>query len=268
MSFGPAFHKEWLEQRRTYRLLIVAVVLLLFGLMSPLLARYTPEIIRLAAPKGEELIKLIPPPTAGDAVDQYLKNITQFGVLLALIMTMGTMSLEKDRGTAALMLSKPLSRTAFVLAKFASLALTFALSLLLAGAAGFYYTWVLFGPLSLPGWLGLNLLVLLFLLVFVALSLLCSTLTKSQVLAGGMSFGLWLTLSLLGAFPRIGDYLPRQLTDWAARVGKGGGLVSLGDLSPLIDGRNGSFWPALAVSLGLIVGSLLAACLIFKQQEL
>lgn len=268
MSCGPAFRKEWLEQRRTYRLLIVAVVLLLFGLMSPLLARYTHEIIRMAAPQGEEIIKLIPPPAAGDAVDQYLKNITQFGVLLALLMTMGTMSLEKDRGTAALMLSKPLRRTAFVLAKFSSLALTFALSLLLAGAAGYCYTWALFGPPDLPGWLGLNALIFVFLLVYVALTLLCSTLTKSQVLAGGMSFGIWMALSLLGALPGVGDYLPRQLTDWGARLGKGSGAFSFGDLSPLIDVRNGSFWPALAVSLGLIAAALLAACLIFKRQEL
>jgi len=268
MGFGAAFRKEWLEQRRTFRLLIVAVVLLLFGLMSPLLARYTTEIIRLAAPQGEEIIKLIPPPTSGDAVDQYLKNITQFGVLLALLMTMGTMSLEKDRGTAALMLAKPLSRTAFVLGKFASLALTFTLSLLLAGAAGYYYTWILFGAPDLPGWLGLNLLTLVFLLVYVALTLLCSTLTKSQVLAGGMSFGLWIVLGLLGALPRVGDYLPRQLTDWAAKLGKGTGMVSTGDLSLLVDGRSGAFWPALAVSLGLIIASLLAACLIFNRQEL
>jgi ABC-2 type transport system permease protein len=268
MIWAPAFRKEWLEQRRTYRLLIVSVVLALFGLLSPLFARYTRELVRMAAPMGEEIIKLIPPPTAADAVDQYLKNISQFGVLLTLLMTMGTMSLEKDRGTAALMLSKPLSRSAFVLAKFASLGLTFGIGLLLAGAAGFYYTRVLFGPPDPLGWLGLNALTLVFLLVYVALTLLCSTLTKSQVLAGGMSFGVWMALSLLGAIPGIGDYLPRQLTDWAARLAKGRGAVSLGDLSPLIDVRDGSFWPALAVSLGLIAASLMAACLIFKRQEL
>ncbi|MBM3296292.1 MAG: hypothetical protein FJY83_01700 [Candidatus Aminicenantes bacterium] len=268
MSWAPAFRKEWLEQRRTYRLLIVAVVLTLFGLLSPLFARYTPEIIRMVAPMGEEIIKLLPPPSAGDAVDQYLKNITQFGVLLALLMTMGTMSLEKDKGTAALMMAKPLSRGEFVLAKFASLSLTFSLGVFLAGAAGYYYTLVLFGPLDPAGWVGLNLLVLVFLLVHVALTLLCSTLTKSQVLAGGMSFGIWMVLSLLGALPRVGDVMPRHIMDWAARLGKGSGMTSLMDLSPLVDGRSGDHWPALAVSAFLIVGSLLASCLIFKRQEL
>ncbi|NOZ73089.1 MAG: hypothetical protein GXP38_14485 [Chloroflexi bacterium] len=49
MSFLTALRKEWLELWRTYRLLVVGVVLLLFGLLSPLLAKYTPEIIKLIA---------------------------------------------------------------------------------------------------------------------------------------------------------------------------------------------------------------------------
>ena len=58
--------------------------------------RYSPEVIRLALPEGEEILKLIPSPTAADAVSQYLKNISQFGILLAVRMTMGAVALEKD----------------------------------------------------------------------------------------------------------------------------------------------------------------------------
>ena len=39
MNFYPVFRKEMMEQWRTYRMLIVAVVLFLFGLTSPLMAR-------------------------------------------------------------------------------------------------------------------------------------------------------------------------------------------------------------------------------------
>jgi len=253
MRFGTALRKEWLEQLRSYRLLITAVVLTLFGLLSPLIARYTPDIIRLALPQGEEITKLIPPPSAVDSVAQYLKNITQFGVLLALLMAMGLVAQEKDKGTAALMLSKPLGRSAFLLAKFCSLALTFTLSIVLAGAAGYYYTLVLFGPMDLGAWLGLNALVLVFLLVYVSLTLLCSTLTRSQVLAGGLATGVWMALSLLGALPGIGDYSPRQVIGWATALGAG----SLE-----------THWPALGLSLALIVGGLAGACAIFNRQEL
>lgn len=255
MIFWVALRKEMLEQWRSYRLLIVGVVLLLFGLASPVLAKYTPEILRLAVPKGQatELLNLIPEPTVADAVAQYVKNTSQFGILLALLMAMGMVALEKDKGTAALMLSKPLPRGVFLLAKFAALGLTFALGILLAGVAGYFYTVLLFGSLSLPAWLGLNGLLLLCLLVYIALTLFCSTLTHSQVVAAGLAFGFLIVLGFLGALPRLGDYLPNRLISWGA------GLFAATGTAP---------WGALWVSLGLIAASLLAAWLIFRRQEL
>src|SRR4030042_2745633 len=107
MRLFVAFRKEWMELIRSYRLLIVAVVLVFFGLTSPLLAKFTPEIISFI-PGGTDISKLIPPPTVWDAVTQYVKNMTQFGIILALLLTMGAVAQEKDKGTAAMMLVKPL----------------------------------------------------------------------------------------------------------------------------------------------------------------
>lgn len=251
--FWVALRKELLEQWRSYRLVIVGAVLLVFGLASPLLAKYGPEMIRLALPEGEAILQLIPEPTTADAVSQYLKNISQFGILLAVLMTMGSVAQEKDKGTAALMLVKPLPRLVFLAAKMVALGLTFATGIVLAGIACYYYTMLVFEALSLSAWLALNGLLLLFILVYVALTLLCSTLSKSQVVSGALAFGFLVILSALGAVPRLGDYLPGRLTTWAV------GLFS---------GASGSAWPALAVSVGLIVAALLAAWLIFERQEL
>lgn len=251
--FWVALRKELIEQWRSYRLLVVGVVLLVFGLTSPLLAKYGPELIRLALPEGEEILKLIPSPTATDAVSQYLKNISQFGILLAILMTMGSVAQEKERGTAALMLVKPMPRGVFLVAKMVALGLTFAIGIFLAGAACYYYTMLMFEALSLPAWLALNGLLLLFILVYVALTLLCSTLSQSQVVSGALAFGFLVVLSALGAVPRLGDYMPGRLTTWA------GGLFA-GDV--------GSAWGALVVSVGLIVAALLVAWLIFERQEL
>jgi len=255
MIFWVALRKELLEQWRSYRLLIVGVVLLSFGLASPLLARYTPELLKLAVPPGmgPAILNLIPTPTIADAVDQYLKNMSQFGILLALLMTMGTVAQEKDKGTAALMLVKPMPRGVFLGAKFVALALTFAASILLAGFACYYYTLLLFGALNLPMWLAVNGLLLLSLLVYVALTLLCSTVTRSQVVAAGMAFGVLILLSAGGAIPRVGDYLPGRLTGWAGGLAKGAAVAA---------------WPALWVSVGLILAALLVAWILFERQEL
>lgn len=251
--FWVALRKELVEQWRSYRLLAVGAVLLVFGFVSPLLAKYAPELLRLALPEGEQILQLIPPPTAADAVSQYLKNISQFGILLAVLMSMGTVAREKDTGTAALMVVKPLPRGVFLVAKMVALGLTFAVGIFLAGAASYYYTMLLFETLSLAAWLALNGLLLLFILVYVALTLLCSTLTRSQVISGALAFGFLVVLSMIGAVPKLGDWMPGRLTTWA------GGLFAGG-----VDAA----WPALGVSVGLIVAALLVAWLVFERQEL
>ena len=252
MSLFVAFRKEWLEFIRTYRLLIVAIVLVFFGLTSPLLAKFTPEIISLI-PGGAEISKVIPTPTVWDAVAQYVKNMAQFGIILALLLTMGAVALEKDKGTAAMILVKPMPRGEFLGAKFLALAAMFAICLIAAGLACYYYTLLLFEAMDIVRWLWLNALLFLYVMVYVALTLFCSTLTKSQAAAGGIALGLMVVLGLVGAIPGLGKYLPGELIAWGTR---------------LMQGDNGTSWTALGVSLGLIVISLLAAWLVFKKQEL
>ena len=254
MVFWVALRKELFEQWRSYRLLIVAVVLLLFGgFMAPLTAKYTPELIKALAPEGDEIAKLVPAPTAAVAVEEYVQNISQFGVLVALLVTMGAVAREKERGTAALMLVKPLPRGVFLAAKFGALGVTFAISVLIAATASYYYTMLLFEALDISSWLALNGLLLLFLLVYVALTILCSTLAKSQVIAGGLAFGLLMLLSVLGALPTLGDYLPGRLVSWASVVMNNGG---------------GASWSALWGSVGVILTALLGAWAILERQEL
>lgn len=161
MSILVALRKELLELVRTYRLLVVVVVLLVWGLASPVLAKLTPQMLALI-PGGEMYVQLIPLPTIADAVAQYVKNMSQFGVILALLLTMGAVAQEKERGTAALMLSKPLSRGAFLAAKALALGLALAAGTALAGAGAYYYTVLLFGAPSAGGWLALNALLALF----------------------------------------------------------------------------------------------------------
>lgn len=251
-TFWVALRKELMEQWRSYRLLIASVILVIFGLLSPLTAKYTPELLKLL-PNGEAIAQLVPPPTAMDSVGQYVKNIGQFGVILALLMTMGVVAQEKDKGTAAMVLVKPLPRGLFLLAKFVALGLTFTTSIVLAGIACYYYTLLLFKALDVKAWLALNGLMLLFVLVYVALTLFCSTVTKSQVAAGGLAFGVLLVLAIPGSIPGIGEYLPNQLVNWGVS---------------LMAGQTEMYWPAFWLSLGLILVAFISAWLIFERQEL
>lgn len=247
-----ALRKELLEIVRSHRLTILGAVLLLFGFLSPALARFTPELVRLV-PGGEALAALIPEPSMADAVGQYVKNTTQFGTILALLLAMGMVAQEKDKGTAALVLVKPLSRSGFLMAKFAALTVAFAVSVAAAGAGAYLYTAILFEPPAPGRWIALNGFLLLFLLVYAAWTLLCSTLARSTLIAGALAFGAVVLLGGLGAIPRIGDYLPARLPSCGATLAAGGSC---------------SWGPAAAVCGGSIALALGLACLALERQEL
>ncbi len=217
MNLMTSLRKELLEAWRGRRFLVAIILLGAFGMMSPLLARFMRELFT-AIPGAEIYSAMIPEPTTLDAIGQYVKNIEQFGILLALLLSMGLMAIEKERGTAALMLSKPLSRTAFLVAKFLGMAVVLAIALAVAAIGGYYYTLYLFEPLPLGAWLGLNGSMGLLMLVIVAITLLFSTLFTSQAAAAGVAFGVYLLISLFGNIPAISPYIPDRVVAWGVSL--------------------------------------------------
>ncbi|MHB9032014.1 MAG: ABC transporter permease [Anaerolineae bacterium] len=253
MIFILALNKELMGLRRSGKLLVLAAVLLLFGLTSPFLAKFTPEILKMV-PGAEQFSQLVPAPTLADAVGQYVKNVSQFAVLLGLVLTMGMVAGEKDKGTAGLILTKPLPRPVFIMAKFTALALIFAISIALGALGAWYYTRLLFGPLAPLPFTALNLTLWVWTLVYVAAVLLFSTLSKSQALAAGLGLVFLIVLGLFGAVPAWKPAMPDTLLQW-------------GTLDAL--GAAGAFpWAALVTSLAIIGLALLAACALLQRQEL
>jgi ABC-2 type transport system permease protein len=252
MNFLAVLRKETLEQWRTHRFLVAAAVLLVFGLLSPVVAKLMPEIFKMF-PGAEPFVAMMPQPTVKDAVDQYVKNIGQFALIIGILMTMGSVAQEKDKGTAALMLVKPMSRWTFLLAKLMALLAVFAVSILLAAFGAYGYTLFLFGPMPLLPWVALNSLLLVYTLVYVALTLFFSTLGRSQALAGGLSLAALAVLGILGSIPGVNEFVPGQLANWGAGLMAHSGQPA---------------WPALGISIGLILASLVGGWLVLRRQEL
>ena len=251
-SFFIATRKELIQQWRTKRVLVVCVVFLVFGLLSPLAAKFTPQMLTLV--KGaEQFANLIPQPTINDAMTQYIKNITQFDFIIAILVGMGAVASEKERGTAALILSKPMSRWAFLISKFVAQALLYAVAFLLAALAAYYYTLVLFGPLDLGAFLLGSALLWVWLLCYAAVTLLGSTIGNSVGSGAGLAFVGAVVLLLLGAVPIVGSVAPSGLVGWASQMG----------LPDAVTANAG----ALAGSITLIVILLIASLAVFEEQE-
>lgn len=252
IGLGPLLRKELLEAWRTRRALVVAIVFTAFGIASPYLARYLPELIKSLA--GGQVQIVIPPPTVGDAVDQFQKNLGQAGILTAVLLAMGSVAIEKERGTAALVLSKPASRGAYLLAKMLAMAATLGAGLLLASVAGYAYTALLFQALPGLGWAAMTGLLLLMLVVYAALTFLGSVLTRSAIAAAAIGVGGLLVVALVSVLPTIGAYTPGGLSapGRALALGTDPGVV----LGPVL------------VNLGLLAGLFAVAWVAFRRQEL
>jgi ABC-2 type transport system permease protein len=244
--------KELLEQWRTMRLPLVSIVFVLIGLGSPLLARFTPEIIRAVA--GDQLPIVLPRPTAADAIDQLAKNLNQFGALIAILLAMGSVASEKERGTAALLLAKPVGRAGFLLAKLVAIGATLGLATLLAVLAAWFYTLVLFAPLPPAGMAASAVLDWLLLMSWAAITFLGSTLSRSSVAAAGLGIAGLIVIGVLSAFPPIAPWLPTGVVGPAR-------AFALGISGPAL-------LPALVGSITVILGSVGLAWLSFRRQEL
>jgi ABC-2 type transport system permease protein len=215
-GFWVLLRKELAEQFRTSKVIIVAAVFLFFGLGTPLLTKYTPELIKAVGTGGITIE--MPAPTSGDSLTKYTSTMAQFGVLMAVLVAMGAIAREVEMGTAAMVLSKPVGRLAFILAKLKAEAFTFLVALILGGLACWGYTVLLFGDANATGFLYQNLLLGLFFVLCLGITLLFSSLMTSQLAAGGLALALIILLSVVGSLPWVGRYLPGQLINWGNRL--------------------------------------------------
>src|ERR1700694_3052225 len=217
-GYGVLLIKEITEQWRTGRLPVVAAIFLLFGLASPVLAKYTPDIVKLAA---SSIDLHVPTPTIKDAV--------------------------------ARLLVKPVSRFAFLAAKFSGLAMTMAAAVLLCGLAAYLYTELLFAPLSVLGFGGACLAILLGLLEIAAVTFLGSTLVRSSIPAAGIGIVALVVAGVVSSLPNVGRFTPFGLNELAS------------DLA-LQQTATGGDWPVIA-NVGFVVVGLAASWLVFRRQE-
>ncbi len=115
MSGYTAFvKKEFTENMKNYRFLILFAVFLIFGIASAFLAKYTPEILSALAKDME----MSSEPAALDAWKQFYKNMSGVGFSAFIILYGNSLSNEYSKGTLVLMVTKGLSRKAVILAKY------------------------------------------------------------------------------------------------------------------------------------------------------
>jgi ABC-2 type transport system permease protein len=255
MGFRVLLLKELREQIRTSRLVAVAVIFVVFGMLGPVTDRYMKELIDAIGTQSGGFTVQIPPPTLDGALVQITKNLSQFGIICALLLGMGSVAWEKERGTAGMILTKPASRAAFLAAKLVAISITLGIATILGAGIAYVYTLILYPTVfPLAGYVEMTVLMWWIFVTFTAITLLGSTVTRSAVAAAGIGLVALLATGILGALPVIGPYMPSSLGD-------PGRALALGQ-------DPGWFVGPLLFNVALVPALFIVTWLVFRRQEL
>ncbi|GAV31399.1 hypothetical protein emb_1c0124 [Coriobacteriaceae bacterium EMTCatB1] len=253
-GFRPFFLKELREIARTWRIWVLPSIVVVFALTGPVLAKVMPEILRSMSSEqlGGAVISL-PEPTWKDAYAQWVKNLTQIVTFALVIMLGGTVASEVRSGTAIMVLTKPVSRPAFVLAKAAANAVLVTATTLLGAAATWAVTLAVFGEAPLRPIVQPTAAWLAWALFLVAVMTLASVLVQSPSGAAGVGIGVYAAISIASLSRWAVEHTPAGL------IGAPGALLA-GDRPPLS-------WPLAATAL-IAAAALAGAAVLFARKEL
>jgi ABC-2 type transport system permease protein len=196
---------------------------------------------------------VLPTPTYLDAYGQWIKNLSGI-TLYALIIIYGSIiSSERKSGTAVLVLTKPVSRTAFVVAK----AVVHSMFLAVLVVAGTLITWgltaAIFGQAPGSALWSSAMVWLVFGVLFIALMTLLSVIIGSAAGAAGAGLGAYALVVIAAIWKPLGTYSPAALASQPASLAAGKGVAVL--------------WPVLT-SLLLAVVLVALAALAFRRKDL
>ena len=256
-GFVLFFKKEVAELLKTVKGIVFAAVFFIVAVISPVIVKLTPEIIKMAdlGEEFEALMAIIPEADSTASYAQFYENFNTIGLLAVIIVFAGVVSNEKSKNTAAYILTKNISRTQFIFSKFFASVVFVFVSLVLSMGTQMIYTSVLFsdGLIKLPDaavYFAFLFIYLVFILTFVLFS---SVISKNVTSATFFAFLIFIILNIIASIPKIGKYMPPSINNFGILTG----AVKIGDLTA-----------SIIITVLFSAAFLILSAEIFKKQEL
>lgn len=256
MSTLLAFSKkELLEQIRSKRLLVLAILFMFFGIMNPFTAKITPMILELLSESMENSgINITNMEiTALDSWMQFFKNLPVAFIVFILLQS-NILGKEYQQGTLTLVLTKGFERYKVVLSKLIIMISLWTFGYFIYFITTYVYT-IYFWDNSIVSNLLFSVVIwwvlgIFIISLFTLLSCIFSNSGSSLAVTGGTVFGMYL-VSLL---PKINKYLP----------------ITLSDGNSLVYGQKEvSFYiPSLIIASCLIIVFIIGSILVFNKKKL
>lgn len=252
-EFLVLVRKELLEQWRTKKILIMAIIFLFVAISSPIIAKLTPELLKSVSIPGLSIN--LPAPTYNDALDQLVKNISQIALLILVFMVAGAVSDEKSKKTLDIVLTKPISRTKFILSKFCSYFVIISLIFISACLVFYIYTITNFATFNLINFLLMMFIMLLYVLMIISITIFASTMVSNSLVAGGIGFASFIIFGTIsGLIEPIKKYSPNLI---------------FSDYKELVaSGLNTNLLISAIIIIGVITVFIVSSIVAFRHQEI
>ena len=201
--------KEFVEFLRTYKLLILFAVFLLFGMMNPLTAKLIPVILDNFMPEGVEVI--LGEPTAIDSWLQFYKNIPQIGLFIVVILFSGNMAQEYAKGTLINLITKGLNRSTVILSKYTLMIIMWTAAYALCFIVSWAYTEYFWSQEALSSIVFAAMCLWIYGIFLISIIMLGSVLLNKAYSNLMFTGGLVVVQFLLNISPKIAKYNPIML---------------------------------------------------------
>jgi len=196
MQWMTLFQKEVVENWRNFKWVWVPLVFILIAIMDPLTMYYMPVILESGAGVPDGAIFEMPTPSTTELLMMSLSQLNTIGIVVVVLMAMGTIANERKSGVLELTLVKPISYSKYITAKWLSLVCLIAVSLFAALSVHWYYVNLLFDPISYTEILLVGLFFGSWFLFVAALIILYNTFAPSAGVVAALSIGTIIVLSV------------------------------------------------------------------------
>jgi ABC-2 type transport system permease protein len=208
------YRTEIRRMTRTHTLVGMTLFFAFFGVSSPLLTYFLPELLRLAeGVEGvePEMLDLMPEVTSEVALGSYVQNVQGLGVLFVLLVAAAALAVDGSPGRSTFYRVRVAGPGALVLPRFAVPAAAAAAAYTLGALAAWSTTLALVGAPPLGATLTGTGLSALFLVFAVAVAALAASAARGVLAAVGLSVAFLVLLVLLGQIPVVGRWVPTAL---------------------------------------------------------
>ncbi|WP_112179942.1 MULTISPECIES: ABC transporter permease [Paraliobacillus] len=256
MQWTIIFKKEMLEYWRNFSWIWVPVVFILLAIMDPLTTYYMPIILDTVGGLPEGTSIEMPDIAAADALMMSLQEFSMFGVLIIVLLTMGTISGERKSGVVELVLVKPVRYSHYISSKWAAKITLILTAYLIGLLASWYYVNLLFGDITILAFIQTFLFYGLWLILVVTITIFYNTLLKTPGLIGALSIGTILSMSAINSiFSHKLTWFPNSLSSHIRQ------LLHTGEIPTAL-------WGTSFVTVTFIIALLFLSFFTFNKKEL